>query len=222
MTKAQKGLLAVIFLAVAMWIVPLGYFVVLPLAFLNTHFHELLHAVTAVATGGSADRILVFADGSGMTPVTGGWLALVASAGYVGCAAVGGVLILCGRSERAARRAFAVCGGAIALSLLLWVRGDGIGFIAGVFWAALLLLCAYKLPSEPAKFAIQFLGAMLALSSLQSLLVLVGISAMPQAQSDAALMERATGLPALVWAVAWSAIGVVVLAVCVRRAFERR
>lgn len=222
MTKAQKGLLAAISLAVSMWIVPLGYFVVLPLAFLNTHFHELLHAVAAVATGGSPERILVFADGSGMTPVAGGWFALVASAGYAGCAVLGGILILCGRSERAARRAFAVCGGALALSLLLWVRGDEVGLIAGVLWSGLLLLCAYQLPSEAAKFAIQFLGAMLALSSLQSLLHLVGISGMPQAESDAALMERATGLPALVWAAAWSAIGLSVLVACLRRAFLRR
>ena len=51
------------------WVVPVLGYLMLPIEYLNTHIHELFHAIAAVGTGGRADKILVFPDASGVTPV---------------------------------------------------------------------------------------------------------------------------------------------------------
>ena len=59
-----------------LWIIPFGGLVLLPLQYLNTHIHELSHAVAALASGGQGMNISVFPDGSGVTQFQGGWTIL--------------------------------------------------------------------------------------------------------------------------------------------------
>jgi len=190
------------------------------LLYLNTHIHELCHAITAVGTGGSVDYIAVFADGSGVTPVAGGSMLFTASAGYVGAALVGGLLIASSRTpKRAATMLWITCL-CIAISLLLFVRGDTVGVISGVFWVVALGLMARKLSGDNVVFAAQFIGMQMALTSLQAFLVLLKVTTSTERQSDALILQDGSGIPAFVWASGWLVFGLFAIALALVSAWK--
>lgn len=219
MRRDQSLLLAASLVAFVLWVFPVGRVVILPLVFLNTHLHELCHALAAVFTGGSAERIQVFWDGSGVTPILGGWLPVVASAGYVGAMVIGAGMIYFGRSEKGAKAILGGVGALLIVSLLIWVRND-VGWITGVFWAAVLLLMARYAKGETAVFAVQFIGVQQILAAGMSILTLLRISTGTEKQSDAQLMASATGLPAIVWASVYAGLALVLTIVTLKAAWN--
>lgn len=197
--------------------VPVVGAVLLPLRYLNTHLHELGHALMALGTGGQVERIVVYGDGSGVTPVAGGILPLVASAGYLGAAAAGAALVWSMRTERGARAALGVLGIALLLSQLLFVRGDLVGVVSGFAWSFALIAGWRLLRGRALQFTVAFLGLQQGLNALRSLLELLQITAASETHSDALLMQRETLIPAVVWAFLWGVAGLAVVLLTVRR-----
>lgn len=220
----QIALLGAGLVSAGAWAVPLLRTLFLPLLYLNTHLHELCHALAAHLTGGSAMAIYVYANGSGLTPVLGGVLLVVASAGYVGASVVGAGMILGGRTPGGAKTVLRALAVALALSTVLFVRGDTVGLFAGILWVGGLWLMSTYLKDRALLFAAQFLGLQQCLNSLQSLYDLLRISAGGSGHSDAGLMASRSGIPAIVWAVAWCALSLMAIGLAVRRtwATERR
>lgn len=209
-------------LAFAVWVVPITRPLGLPLMFLNTHIHELCHALAALATSGQVAYIKVFADGSGVTPVMGGNLPLLAMAGYVGSALVGGLLIAASKNADHARKAMWTLTAALGISNLLFVRGEMLGWMAGVFWVAVGALSASKLSEQGIKWFTAFIGVQQCLTSVHALLVLYRISSVTEQQSDAMLMQRASGIPAVVWACIWMILSALCMGWGVRQALRTR
>lgn len=209
--KDQQLLLLAAGITLLVWIVPLLRPLILPLEYFNTHIHELAHALTAIATGGQVKYILVHADGSGVTPISGGWIVPVASAGYVGSTLAGAALIIGSRTEKAARIALTVTFALLAMSMLLFVRGDIIGFISGIFWVAATGAGAKFLKQDALVFVVRFLGFTLCLTSFRSFLSLLNLTVSSNAQTDATLLQRATFIPAVLWAAAWFALAAIAL-----------
>lgn len=202
--------------SLALWAIPGASLILLPLEYLNTHIHELCHALAALATGGQPGFIKVFANGSGVTPVMGGNGLALASSGYVGAAFVGGLMLLFAHTQKGARVSLWMAAAFLALSMILWVRGDLVGVLSGVFWIALLGFMANGLKGDGLLFAAQFLGIQQCLRSVQSLYVLLHINATSKAHNDAAIAEQVTGIPSLFWALIWCAISVAWMVVAIR------
>lgn len=202
--------------------VPYLHLLLLPLQYLNTHTHELCHALTAVATGGSVSHIDVFANGSGETPIGGSIMTLTASAGYVGASLIGAAMIFFGRTPEKARRVLFGLGAILAISMLIWVRGDLVGIISGLGWAAALLYTGTAIKGPWSIYLVQFLGVEQCLSSLGALLVLLHISTATETQSDASIMQSVSGIPAIVWAVAWSCLSLGLMFVALRAAWRAK
>lgn len=200
MDKPQKILILAAFAGVALWVVPGLQVLMLPFIYLGTHIHELCHALMALATGGQPESIRVFADGSGVTPVQGGSILLVAGAGYPGAAVVGSLLVLSGRSERGARGAVAALAATLGLSLLLLVRGDWAGIFGAVFWIPALALLAWRLKGDQIRFLAQFLGIEIGLNAFQSLATLLKITVSSSIPTDASILAEHYWIPAPIWA----------------------
>jgi len=101
----QSSLLGATALALALQWVPILRPLSLPFIYLNTHLHELMHAIATVLTGGMAGRIEVYADGSGVTLSAGGFMPIIASAGYMGSMLAGTGLLMASRTPESARKA---------------------------------------------------------------------------------------------------------------------
>jgi hypothetical protein len=217
--RDQRLLLIAAAVSLMCWIVPALKPLALPLVYLNTHVHEFFHAATGMLTGGFADRIFVFASGEGLAEVKGGNLLLVASAGYVGASVLGGLIIVASRDERGARQAVAGLGLLMSISLLLWVRGDAVGVISGVIWLGTFAALWRFGRGHWLTFAAQLVGMQQCLAALNSMFVLLQISAITETHSDAQILAEATGIPDLVWATLWSLLSLGFLAWSLRSAW---
>lgn len=206
--------------SVALWAIPALNWLLRPLTYLNTHIHEICHALVAQTTGGEAMYIIVRSDGSGETPIMGSIIALSAMAGYVGASIVGLAIIFSSRSEEGSRRSLRVLATVLALAMLAWVRGDLVGIVSGILWVIALFGIAAKVKGPNLLFAAQFIGIMQCLNSANSLFSLLQISAVTETHSDATLMQQVTGIPALVWAGMWCAFSGGLLLAGLRRAWS--
>ena len=203
MNRATKMQLLAALASLILWALPGAGMILLPLELLNTHIHELCHAVVALATGGDVEYIKVFSTGSGVTPVRGGSPLLTASAGYVGAAVLGGLILLFSRSEKGARNVLFGAAAALTLSMLFWVKGDIAGVASGLLWIFLLFAMGKGLKGDSLIFAAQFLGIQQCLRSVQSLYVLLHINATSNLHNDAKVAEMVSGIPSLIWALGW-------------------
>ena len=163
-------LLGIALASILAWQTMLGSLLLYPFTILATWFHEMGHGLAAMLAGRGFERLLIFADGSGVAlslrPADGYRLtdALVAASGPLGPALAGALLIVCSRSPTATRNALAVLGAALVVSTLIWVRSP-IGWLVLPALGLAIALLALR-GSEPwRRFAIQLLGVQAAISA---------------------------------------------------------
>ncbi|MDI9636895.1 M50 family metallopeptidase [Kamptonema cortianum] len=218
--KHQRMLVFASLATIAIWMIPLFRPVLLPLVYFNTHLHELFHALTAMATGGVVKHILVFADGSGVTPVANGMIVPIASAGYIGTAVLGGLMIRGSKTAKLASRTFFALFVLMALSMVLFVRGDIVGVISGFAWTILLGMAAIRLKDDWAIFLGKFLGVQLCFTAFHSILALLSLTVSTPAATDAKLLEEHTFIPAILWATLWAVIALASVFLSLRSAWD--
>lgn len=206
--------------SLALWVVPLFRPILTPLIYFNTHIHELSHALVGIATGGSVDRIVVESNGNGHALIGGGSLVLTASAGYVGSAIVGAIMIAGARSAKGSRTMLLAGAAFLAISMLLFVRGDAVGVASGLAWTIALAAAGLRLRPDWRMFAAQFVGVQLCLTSAHALLSLLRLSMSSEAMTDAETLERVTHIPGLLWATGWFAVSAVAVGFGLRLAWK--
>jgi hypothetical protein len=173
--RQRVALLAGIALAsIMLWQTTPGSLLLYPFTILATWFHEMGHGIAAMLAGRGFERLLIFADGSGvalsMRPADGYGLtdALVAASGPLGPAIAGALLIVSSRSPTATRNALAVLGAALVVSTMIWVRSPTGWLVLPALGLAIgLLALRGSLPWR--RFAIQLLGVQAAISAWQQL-----------------------------------------------------
>ncbi|HEX8241748.1 MAG TPA: M50 family metallopeptidase [Allosphingosinicella sp.] len=165
-------LLGIALASILLWQTRLGSLLLYPFTILATWFHEMGHGIAAMLAGRGFERLLIFADGSGVAlslgPADGYRLtdALIAASGPLGPAIAGALLIVASRSLTATRNALAILGAALVLSTLVWVRSPT-GWL--VLPALGIAIVALALRGSPAwrGFVIQLIGVQAAISAWQ-------------------------------------------------------
>jgi len=158
--------------SILLWQTKVGSLLLYPFTILATWFHEMGHGIAAMLAGRGFERLLIFADGSGLAlslrPADGYGTtdAVIAAAGPLGPAVAGALLILASRSPAATRSALAVLGAALVLSTLIWVRSPTGWLLLPAMGLAIAFLALRG--SDPwRRFAVQFLGVQAAISAWQ-------------------------------------------------------
>ena len=187
---------------------PFGNYLIYPFMILGTWFHEMGHGLAALALGYNFDRLLIFANGSGLaesrTPADAPAIAraLVAAGGPLGPSIIGSALILASARRKLWRPALIVLAAIIALSTLIWVR-TLTGWIVLPLIAGALGLLAWRGGDGLVRFALQFLGMLAGLSMFLSWDYLFMESAVIDGQlilSDTGAIAAYLLLPHWVWA----------------------
>ena len=172
--QRQRGLLllGVALASILLWQTMLGSLLLCPFTILATWFHEMGHGIAAMLTGRGFERLLIFADGSGVAlslrPADAfrSTDALVAASGPLGPAIAGALLILSSRSPTATRTALAVLGVALVASTAIWVRSlTGWLVLPALGLAIAGLALRGSLPVR--RFVLQLLGVEAAISAWQ-------------------------------------------------------
>jgi hypothetical protein len=204
-----------------LWFAPYAEVIVYPVRLFVTLVHESAHALAAVMTGGSVAYIQIQPDGSGVTATRGGLVPLISSAGYVGTVLYGSALLLWCRDPRRAKTALGATALGVTAVTLAFIRPViGFGFAAGVTASALFGALFWITSARAAQFLVGFLAVQSCLNALFDLKALFALSIAGEAHTDARAMQELTRVPALVWALLWSGVSLVVL-VLIARAYRR-
>ena len=189
-------------------------FVVYPFRLFVVFLHEVSHGLAAVATGGSIVSIGLSFDEGGVCLTRGGWPFLILNAGYLGSLLWGALFLLLGGRRTRARSAIAVVGAFTLVVTLVYVR-TLFGFFYGLLTAFVLLAVATKLKPAVSETLLAAIGATSVLYAVWD--VASDVLLRHSGQSDAAALARLTGVPAIVWGVAWIALSTAVLVSVLRR-----
>ncbi len=191
--------------------------VLYPVRLLVTMMHESGHAIATLLVGGEVNQIILNADSSGkcLSLLPEGVLrrAVVGSGGYLGTSVAGALLLLATFRFRLRR---AVLGAAcvwLAVTGVLYGR-DSFTLLFCLGTAAALGLAARFLPEMLVDLLNLFLACFTALNALFDMRYIL-MDSQGRAASDAAILANATWVPAIVWAVAWMVLGVVLLGAAV-------
>lgn len=215
------GLAALTIALLVLWQIPGVGLVVYPFRLFGTFVHEISHGLAALVTGGNFHRFTVSPDLSGLAWSAGGWRWVISSAGYIGSAVFGGVLILLAARGVAARVLLMALGCVLGLLCLLFVR-NLFGIATGLGLAAAMFLAGYRLRPPWSDIVLLVLALQLVLDGFNSLFTLLRLSSASNVQTDALSMAQATGIPAVVWTVVWAGLSLAMLFVTLRLAYRRR
>ncbi len=197
-----------------------GKRILFPFQIFTTWVHECCHAVTALLLGGSAIKITIAPDGSGIThyKIPNGKIrqSIVASAGYLGASICGFlILLLTAQTERSNHfwnihsMIFLFCG-LIVFSLLFWIR-NWFGFLSTLLLGGAIALLNYFPLNRYAHEALLFLGIQTALNALFDIRTLYGLGSGKGTTSDAHSLQRLFWLPHWFWSTLWLSMSVVII-----------
>lgn len=197
-----------------LWDTPVVY----PLKIFVVLLHEVSHALAAVATGGSIQRIVLDPNQGGATYTMGGNAFLTLSAGYLGSLGWGALMVEAARARRIRSDLVNGLAGALVVVLtLVFVRSPfGIGF--GLLFGSALVVASRKLTAAVNRSLLLTLGLT---SSLYAILdIKSDILDRPHLRSDAFMLHELTGIPTLAWGVLWIAVALGVSFLLFRRAYR--
>jgi Peptidase M50B-like len=221
MQTTKKGgdslifLLGASLLTLIIWYIPLASILVYPLRLFVTFIHEGGHALAALFTFGSVERVVIYANASGVTYTRGGSELVIASAGYLASTGYGASLLLLGRDGNNAKAVLTVTA-ALILALTGFYASDTFSWFTGIILSGGLIFIALVAGKRLAHFFLSFLAVQCCLNALFDLRTLFLISTTTDRRSDAYLMEQLTLIPATIWAVFWLILSILALAVALR------
>ncbi len=227
--RAESRLLLALLALLVLMNVPYGRFVLYPFQLFSTWVHEMGHGLAALALGGSIAKVQIFADGSGLAhtarPDARLAHAFVASAGYVGTAVFGALLLALRRVKGVSRAATVALGIAMLLTVLLWVRNP-FGMLAIGLSGAALVAVGIKLQDEWNGQLFAFLAATCSLNAITSVQTLFSANMVVNGQSvgrsDAHAVAENLLLPSWAWASLWLVIAFALTALALRFPLGRR
>jgi hypothetical protein len=209
----QREVLMVIGLAIAslmLWRVPWLGWLFFPFHVFGIFVHELGHGLAAMATGGEFRRFVVFPN-AGLAETAGGIRWIIVSAGYIGSALFGGLLIIISSWGAPAKDVLFWLGIALGIMCILFVR-NFFGLAMGAVLTGGLILAGRYLPAYWASGLLLFLAVQSMLNALDSVFDLVKLSTYHQnVQTDAQAMAQMTFLPAIVWSLLYSGVAIAIL-----------
>ena len=185
-----------------LWDTPVVY----PLKVFVVLLHEISHAMVAVATGGTIDKIVLDPNQGGACYCPGGNAFLTLSAGYLGSLAWGGLLVSAGQMERINSRWVTGAVGLLVIGLTLAYVRSSFGFWFGLAFGSVLVLGAVRLSVAVNQ------GILLTLGLTSCLYAILDIKSdvidRPDLRSDAAMLSELTGIDTVVWGGLWIVIAV--------------
>ena len=207
--KGHWQLLALMALIFALWQTP----VVLPLKIFVVFLHELSHGLAAVLTGGQIEELSLSPQQGGHAITRGGNRFLILSAGYLGSLLLGIALLGVALRTRADRLMLGLCGGAMLVVTLLYIR-DLFPLVFCVATGLALLAIARFLPNTISDMVLRVIG----LSSVIYVPYDIFDDTIARAnlRSDAYMLAEEFGGPTMFWGGLWLLLSLGVIAGCLR------
>ncbi len=209
-------------ISLALWQFKLGRNLIRPYYILGVFFHEIGHAIAILMLGGKPVKIKIFPNDGGVTfsyyQSFGRFRrAIVSSAGFLGSAIVGSLLLVASRNPNITNNILIILGIFSLAATIVWVREWlGYGFMTMIFWGFIILAIAFRAPPEIQKFMIQFLGVQISAINFLNIWYLF---AYMRGYSDVGKIERYLWLPYWFWGIILTLLCVEILVQSIRIAY---
>jgi len=202
--------------ALALWETP----AVKPFRVFTVQVHEMCHAGAALVTGGEVAEIRTHWNESGHMVSRGGYFPVISSAGYVGSALLGALLIAASTWPKLQRVLLGGIGCATVAMVVWYTPLWGVDFVFGVASGAVLLVIAARF-RKVSEAGATWLGVMLCLYSLHDFRTDLWLNTQA---TDAGILARHWGLPFLAYPIAavWAGVSVAAMAWALRAVELRR
>jgi hypothetical protein len=171
-----------------------------PLRVLVVLIHEIFHALASLASGGGVLSIEVLSYSGGVTTLAGGCPLVVYSAGYLGTALLGSLLLAAGPLVRVKRFLYLAVGLLVLGGTLLAVRNP-FGWAYGLAVGALLLVLFFR-EFRFSSWLTDLLGVLCLVDVLHDLAAF----SMSPSRNDASILSQSSGLPYGAVLGAWGAL----------------
>ncbi len=190
-----------------------GNLVLYPVTLLVTFLHEFGHALGAILSGGSVERMQINADGSGYTVTRGGSQALVLMGGYLGSAILGNVMFYIGAKHRSFTQATLITLACLmALAGIVWFETFS---STGLLFGFAMLLFFIARGTNWDQDVLMFLGLAAVLYIIQDFRV--------GPKSDLIMYEKTVGVfSSQVWMYLWLGVAASLFYWNLREIFGRR
>ena len=210
--KKDKSIFWLLFFAICsviIWQIPSGNLILYPFTILGTWFHEMAHGFTAIALGGTFNKLEIYPNASGLAEHSGDLFlgnigrALVAGGGPFGPTLAGAFFIISSKNPKTTKFALYLLGIVLIISAIIWVRpifslGFALIFIYGIF----ILIITIKGNRIFQKLTIQFLGVQACISVYLSIGYLFSSGGVINGQSfvsDTGILSEYLLLPYWIW-----------------------
>ncbi len=216
--RSQSYDLGVVALTIVTVIVSLFFWNVpylLPIKVFVVFLHELSHGLAAILTGGNVERLVLLEDQGGLAFTRGGNNFLISSAGYLG-SALWGTLLMRLAWQRPAVQRYAILGitAIFVGAIVLFIRDFYSLFYVFLFSAALFLIGRYG-GARLHMITLWVLGSFSALYAVTDIATDV-LARGPLAGTwfaggntfgnDAEILASITFIPAFVWGLLWISV----------------
>lgn len=192
---------------------------VAPLRLLMVLLHEVSHGLAALATGGRIREIVVTLDEGGWCACPGGNAFVTLSAGYLGSLAWGAGMLAAAPAGGRPSRLVLGGTGVLLLAFAVLHAGGATAVLVGGVSGAVLVAASLKLGTTGRAVALAFLGLTSCLYAVLD--VKSDVLERPGAPSDAAALADITGIPGVLWGLAWIAVSLAVSARVLRRLWRK-
>lgn len=187
-----------------------GKYILYPFELLTTWFHEMSHGLMAIIIGGNFSHLVIHADTSGTAynfiPDSIIKKVFVYSAGYLGSAFFGAVLIILSKWAKPSRFVLGFLSLALLLSIVLFVR-NLFGIFVVLIFSVIFGYLAIKMNHKINSFVLNLLAGIVSLNSLADIKVLYSanlvVNGIPTGESDAQRVSQLLYLPSWFWATLW-------------------
>ncbi len=197
-----------------LWETPVVY----PLKIFVVLLHEVSHAMVAVATGGSIERITLDPRQGGACHCPGGNAFLTLSAGYLGSLVWGGLMLSAARTSRVKAEWVNGLIGALVIGLTLLFVRNGFGFVFGILFGLAMVAVSRKLGeavNRPLLLTLGLTSALYAILDIKS-----DVLDRPEVRSDAYMLAEITGIPTIAWGFLWIGVALAFIFWLLRRAYR--
>lgn len=209
--KSVQIMLGILVASLICWQMPYVNSVLYPLKLFVTIIQLGCQALATRVTGGTPGFLVITPSlESGSLP-TGGMPALTLSAGYIGCAIVGALLIWFGRKPKEAKGILQAIGAAILVLAVFYAGGGYFSLVAMLATGLALIAISNKGSEMFCHMLLLMLSVQTALKPVLESIAMIWYSLDSSAVSSAKQMEGITGVPAILWSVIWSVASLVIL-----------
>ena len=180
-----------------------------------TFVHESGHGLAAILTGGTLNSFVINANGSGYALTSGGSIAVILPAGYLGAAFFGAGLFYLTNTVRHTRAVALSLGILLMVVTLLYTWSSPLALVVGLVSGMLLCWLGLRGSRVMTLFVLNTLAVLTALHAVLDLVGLVGSAdaRMGEIRIGAAAFSAAVAplVPPVVWAALWALIAIAAL-----------